>query len=292
MNHDIRIPPKRRTLGSRWRGLLHGIDAHVLRKRHATVHVPALDLRFKVGSDTIFSRSLIRYGGWEPGNSNHIVSLLRGHGDGLFVDVGANFGWFTGLFSLLAGERGQVVAIEPEPQNFALLSENVRMNGLRNVSLHAVPVGEKPKAVTMRLASRGNPGRHSIDEQVDGAAGATQLVTLDELLQPWPGRIALLKMDIEGYEIDALRGATATLARCDRVLVEYSPALLKRFGREPAEFFDLIRQAGLEFHVDRDGGLHRLDAAGVDALLRASVDDPDFQQDLFCLRPDVVQPHG
>lgn len=292
MKREIHIPPKRRTLGSRWRGLLHGIDAHVLRQRHATVHVPALDLRFKVGSDTIFSRSLIRYGGWEPANSNHVVALMRGQADGLFVDVGANFGWFTGLFSLLAGERGQVVAIEPEPQNFALLSENVRMNGLRNVSLHAVPVGEKPKAVTMRLASRGNPGRHSIAEQPDSAEGGTQLVTLDELLRPWPGRIALLKMDIEGYEIDALRGATATLARCDRVLVEYSPALLKRFGREPAEFFGLIREAGLEFHVDRDGGLHRLDAAGVDALLRSSADDPGFQQDLFCLRPDVVQPHG
>jgi FkbM family methyltransferase len=292
MNQDIRIPLKRRTLGSRWRGLMHGIDAHLLRQRYATVHVPALDLRFKVGSDTIFSRSLIRYGGWEPANSNHVVDLLRGHAGGLFVDVGANFGWFTGLFSLLAGEDGHVVAIEPEPNNFALLGENVRINGLRNVSLHAVPVGEKPKAVTMRLASRGNPGRHSIDEQVDGTGGATQLVTLDELLQPWPGRIALLKMDIEGYEIDALRGATETLARCDRMLVEYSPALLKRFGREPAEFFALIRAAGLEFCVDRGGGLQRLDAAGVDALLHASQDDHDFQQDLFCLRPGLEQSHG
>jgi FkbM family methyltransferase len=292
MSHDIRIPLKRRTLGSRWRGLTHFIDAHLLRERHAIVHVPALDLRFKVGSDTIFSRSLIRYGGWEPENSNHIVALLRGHSAGLFVDVGANFGWFTGLFSLLAGERGHVVAIEPEPQNFALLSENVRMNALQNVSLHAVPVGERPKAVTMRLAHRGNPGRHSID--TDGAAQGEgmQLVTLDELLQPWPGRIALLKIDIEGYEIDALRGATTTLARCDRILVEYSPAMLRRFGHEPAEFFELIGRAGLEFWVDQGGELRRLDAAGVDALLRSSADDPGFQQDLFCLRPGLGLSYG
>jgi len=292
MRSQIRIPAKRRTLGSRWRGLVHGIDAHVLRQRHAIVHVPALDLRFKVGSDTIFSRSLIRYGGWEPENSNHVAALLRDQSGGLFVDVGANFGWFTGLFSLLAGESGQVVAIEPEPQNFALLSENVRLNGLRNVALHAVPVGEKPKAVAMRLASRGNPGRHSIDDQVAADAGATQLVTLDDLLRASPGRIAMLKMDIEGYEIDALRGATETLARCDRMLVEYSPALLKRFGREPAEFFALIRAAGLDFCVDRGGELQRLDAAGVDALLRKSSDDAGFQQDLFCLRPDMGLSHG
>lgn len=45
MSHDIRIPLKRRTLGSRWRGLKHVIDAHLLRERHAIVHVPALDLR-------------------------------------------------------------------------------------------------------------------------------------------------------------------------------------------------------------------------------------------------------
>jgi hypothetical protein len=102
----------------------------------------------------------------------------------------------------------------------------------------------------------------------------------------------MLKMDIEGYEIDALRGASETLARCDRLLVEYSPALLRRFGREPAEFFDLIRQAGLAFCVDRGGALQRLDAAGVDALLRSSADDPAFQQDLFCLRPDMGLSHG
>ena len=83
--------------------------------------------------DPGISRQLLRYGAREPEQKFIIESTLK---PGMVAfDLGANLGYYTVMMARLAGERGRVYAVEPFPDNFRLLGENVRRNRLKNVQL-------------------------------------------------------------------------------------------------------------------------------------------------------------
>jgi len=83
-------------------------------------------------------------------------------------------------------------------------------------------------------------------------------VRLDDVLDAhgWGGAaVRLLKIDVEGYEPVALRGATRLLRRCEWALVEHSPRYMRQAGLDPAALTGLLADAGLEAHLVVDGGL-------------------------------------
>jgi len=82
------------------------------------------------GSEDEVSRTLIEEGIWEPYETDLVTRLLKP--GQVFIDVGANAGYYSLIASHLVGESGQVVAFEPEQTNFALLSENLKRLELTN----------------------------------------------------------------------------------------------------------------------------------------------------------------
>jgi len=241
-----------------------------------------LNARVSVGSRTLFARQLAKYRGYEAINSNWVLREFANAHGGLFVDVGANFGWYSLLFSTCAGPTGQVAAIEPDDANFALLRHNIEFNKLANVAALQVGVGASKGTAQLFELDRFNPGAHSV-RPVEGACSARtiELHRLDELLAPFPGHISLLKMDIEGYEIDALLGAEATLARTQNVLVEYSPRFLKACGHTPGTLLTMLSDLGLAPHFITEFGLRPTSVAGV---LQAVGDEPGCK----CWQTDLV----
>ena len=133
-------------------------------------------------------------------------------------DVGA----FQGLLTLFFASRAkQVVCFEPNTQNNKRLMENLQLNGIKNVSVRKVGVGSLQESKTM-VSSPLMPGGASVDgkmvagilEAGDGTVTEQiSIVTLDQEI-PSAGLPApdFIKIDIEGLEIEALRGAKATLA--------------------------------------------------------------------------------
>lgn len=125
------------------------------------------------------------------------------------LDVGGNLGTSAMLFSRLAGERGRVVSFEPVYVD--LLERNVRENGLRNVTVVPLAVGDHCGEVEFAVTDEG------IDSRIDpagrgGLRRTLPLVTIDEYCRrEGVDRVDFIKMDIEGAEEAALRGAERTL---------------------------------------------------------------------------------
>jgi len=164
------------------------------------------------------------------------------------VDVGANFG-LTALAAFSAvGSGGEVHAFEPHPRIFSFLVGNIELNGAQEVvTPYNLAIGER--AGTAYLTDM------RADDQNGVSPGATGLRVAMSTLDDAASRlasIALLKIDVEGYEPFVLRGATQTLARTACVYFESSDEKLAQHGSSLGEIVELL--AGHGFQVRRLGG--------------------------------------
>jgi FkbM family methyltransferase len=147
--------------------------------------------------------------------------------DWVVFDLGAN----VGMVSMLEAKRGaEVYAFEPNPGCFRRLLKNVLANGLDD-RIHAfnIAVGAEVGAGVMQVEKGGTTGGTVVFGGAAGQAGLVGVTTLDQIA-PAIGvsQIDLLKIDVEGAEVDALRGATRTLGMTARVILEYHSVALLR----------------------------------------------------------------
>lgn len=150
----------------------------------------------------------------------------------VFLDIGANVGWFTMVASTITGEGGQVHAFEPRLPTVDYLKRSIDLSGINTlVTVHTYGLAEAPRESTLAWepATR-NPG-HSYLVGTAAAVGAsieTQSVALCRLDDLKIGRVDLIKMDIEGAELLALEGAAKTIeVNRPTVLSEVYPQQLK-----------------------------------------------------------------
>ena len=184
----------------------------------------------------------------EPGMTRLFASFIQ---PGMVVvDIGAHIGIYT-LFALrqLSG-HGRVYSFEPTPKTFALLRDNVQVNGFlesgvarldqRAISDHA--------GTANFTAYAANSGHNSLFG--DAAVGETlsvETVTLDAALADEP-RIDVIKIDAEGSEPFVLRGMTGIVGRnpAIRIFVEFAPVHLRRAGIEPVQWYEELTEMGLK----------------------------------------------
>lgn len=196
------------------------------------------------------------------------------------LDIGAHVGYYSRLTARLVGPMGRVIAFEPHPRTYEILSRNV---------------ARFPNVITVRAALAEQEGTAELyDYLVMSASGSLhydetlrhlqqsqqsatdiaprinqdftmqrytiQTVTLDNALMTLGvKRIDMIKMDIEGAEISALRGMRDTLARSPgiQLIMEYNPHALKAFGHNPVEAIDEILTMGFSRvqAIEADGSL-------------------------------------
>jgi FkbM family methyltransferase len=132
------------------------------------------------------------------------------------VDVGAHVGQFTLIASEAVGPRGSVLAFEPDPRTFAYLDENVRRNGCRNVVCSRSALAQEAADSFLYLSDVSNVGCNSLRKTLRHSGGSIPVQTQrldDYVVAAGIERIDLLKVDVEGAELDVLRGAESLLAR-------------------------------------------------------------------------------
>ena len=129
------------------------------------------------------------------------------------VDIGANQGLYSLMFSRLVGETGTVIAFEPEPDMFAALETNISANSVSNVEHHRLALGSKSgEAMLSRSLINGGDNRLSSgDSDTASMKKLVRVVTLDEIAGE--RKIDFIKMDVQGWEWEAIRGMEATLRR-------------------------------------------------------------------------------
>jgi FkbM family methyltransferase len=157
-----------------------------------------------------------------------VVRALLREGDRV-ADVGANIGTYTRFLSEFVGPAGRVFAVEPVPPTFDLLRRNVHKLGLANVETIARAVAASPGRVAMEVPAYDTGGRNFYRASVTAAeargSGAYEVAaeTLDRLFGDED--LAFVKVDVEGAELECLRGAAALLrSRRPAWLVEVSEA--------------------------------------------------------------------
>ena len=186
-------------------------------------------LRFRVSVRDVVGRTILRRRAYEPVLTGWLLQRLGAGVPGVFVDAGANLGWFSLQAARIARVR-RVVAVEPDMANHALLRTNIEANRAGDrVSPVACALGAGPGLARLHAYKGSNLGRHSL--LVDHGQGGSwvPVLSLDGLLgalglagEP----VAAIKIDVEGYEPQVLAGAASALRRCESLVVELSPGLL------------------------------------------------------------------
>lgn len=196
------------------RTLLERISRGVVLKRRLPVEFGGL--RLLVSPD-----ASLKYWGYDLRKTdstllNTAKTIVR-PGDVVW-DVGANIGLFSFASAGLAGKRGQVLAIEPDPWLGDLLRRSVDLNegSICSVDVLRVAVGDQMGHAVLNIARRGRATNfisgYRPSTQAGGVRGEikVELVTLDGLLEKWTVPM-VVKIDVEGAEVAVLRGATRLL---------------------------------------------------------------------------------
>lgn len=179
----------------------------------------------------------------EPAVQDAIAQLVNdGH---VVYDIGANAGFYTVIAARLVGASGAVFAFEPLPANLALIEHNARINGFANVTVLPFAIGRTQARASFTLGFDSTRGGLSEVHAEPGTNGTIEVEvrSLDELISagllPAPD---VVKMDIEGAEVDALRGALTTLG-------ERRPSLLIEIHGTAAELEPLLTEQGYTCRV-------------------------------------------
>ena len=237
--------------------------------------------------DLLLSPGLILNGSHE----DDLVRFFAAHvqEDSRCLDVGANYGFFACLFGKYA-RRGKVVAIEPHPMVYELLRDNIQLNDVAAV-VAPLRAAVSDAAGKLQLFPRvGRSGNTSITQMPDaalavlGEAKAEPLrvdsLRIDDLLPQFDNRLDVIKLDVEGAEPLALRGARQTIAANPQlaIVMEWAPSQLRDAGFDAAEFLREIGDAGL---VAADLGPRGIEELSFDALLGL-----DYRAGILLRRPD------
>ena len=215
------------------------------------------------------SGALIYYQGYsEPETAAFIQSFLK---PGMvFYDVGAHIGEYVLLAAAAVTPSGFVHAFEPSPAMIEILESNVAGNRHTNVIVNETAVSDRegtctfdecvePAVSSMRSASR-----------FEGGSGRTlrmsrtvKAITLDHYAEGHGDRVDLIKIDVEGAELQVLQGATGILSRSPErtpcLIVEYSVENYSRFGYSGAEVVSLLERHGFGVWQIEGGRLESFD---------------------------------
>ena len=179
------------------------------------------------------------------------------------VDVGANIGIYSEFLSRCVGPTGLVHSFEPSPDNFRRLSAATRH--LSNVRLTQAAVGERSGESKLYISDKLNVDHRAYKADGDSRrAVPTDMVALDDYLKPGQ-RVDLIKMDIQGYELHALRGAQRVLRENPNInlLLEFWPAGLAQAGVSWEELIGMLQGSNMNLTLVRRGGLVPFDARDV-----------------------------
>jgi FkbM family methyltransferase len=196
---------------------------------------------------------------YEAGTTAVLIDALK-PGD-IFIDVGAHIGYFTLLASSLVGAQGRVFSFEPEERNHAALLNHLRINNTTNVLPHRWALGSGVGVTDLYIHPHMD-GAHStwnirprlFPKDQDKITSAPVFATsLDALFNGvYPTNIKAIKIDVEGFETEVLKGMQNLLnaVRVPVVVVEINETLLKECKTSEQEIRQMMTSRGYRIFAD------------------------------------------
>ncbi|MCG6533930.1 MAG: FkbM family methyltransferase [Syntrophales bacterium LBB04] len=164
------------------------------------------------------------------------------------LDIGANIGFYSTLFARLVGEKGNVIAFEPDALNFKHLSANTRK--FANVTAHQLACGDKTQELKLYLSDKFNVDHQTFDSGEGRKCVETQSVSIDDYLNN-NRKVDFIKIDVQGYDFYAIKGAIETIKNSPSLIIlgELWPYALNKAGVRPSEYLKLLESLGLSVQV-------------------------------------------
>lgn len=170
------------------------------------------------------------------------------------IDVGANIGTTTLTASLSVGDTGKVWSIEPHPRIYKFLIENLELNRITNVETINIALGNQASEITITNDRRDDMNR------VGTGSLSVKMDCLDELIMD-SENIALLKVDVEGYEKFVFEGAKKILKNANCIYFEISKTHFSWFEYKIYDLLELLLDKGFYlFRMQENGYLSKIDS--------------------------------
>ena len=211
------------------------IGAHILQTNHGFL------MKIDPSKDAGVELSLFQTGTYEKGTLYFIASCLN-RGD-CFIDIGANIGLMSIFASQCVGNPGKILAFEAHPETHELLLENIQLNKIENIKTFNFALGNETGKATIYDNWNVNRGGASLVIHAENSTGfEVDVKTLDEVIQN-DFQPKMIKIDVEGFEFQVLKGAANTIKNCKPILIiEFSVSRENQY--DPFEMIDFIESFG------------------------------------------------
>jgi FkbM family methyltransferase len=190
---------------------------------------------------------LLINGSYEPETQDLLLRVLPA--GGVLIDVGANIGTFTIPAAKHVRSSGCVIAIEASREVFNVLQKNIDTNRVKNVQLVCAAASATAGDVEFYPAPADHFGMGSRAPQFNAAPMTIPSVTLDSLVQSFSlSSVDLIKIDVEGFEVDVLKGATGLLNGKNPPLIifEFCDWAETRSGEDPGAAQRFLLECGFQ----------------------------------------------
>ncbi|MBK8268073.1 MAG: FkbM family methyltransferase [Planctomycetes bacterium] len=185
----------------------------------------------------------------DPAETALLKNLLK-TGD-CVIDIGANYGWYSTWMAKLVGPNGAVHAFEPTPPTMELLRRNCDANEVSGlIAFNRVGLSNAPGKATIHVPAQHGGASLKPYFNAPTTPYEIELITLDSYVEKKRlGDVALIKIDVEGSELPAMKGATKLLSAPNPPLwmLEISRNASREFGYTPEEMLAYLAQYGYQF---------------------------------------------
>lgn len=177
----------------------------------------------------------------------------------VLLDIGANVGFYTAVGAHVAGMEGQVIALEPDPENFRYLGETVRANGFHNVRCLQVAASDRAGSAQLYVSADNRGDNRLYSNELASGVIDVRATTVDLLLEELSiDHVDVIKIDVQGAEGWVLKGMRNTLlgSRALTLLTEFWPDGLRRTNTDPNQMLASLQDLGLDLsELLKDGSL-------------------------------------
>jgi FkbM family methyltransferase len=175
------------------------------RRPRTTLVAPVMDFKMRLNPNELVDSGLLFY---PQLYDRREIALLRRelHRGDVFLDLGANIGFYSLIAASCVGKSGRVVAIEADPEMFQILKENAAMNHFENIEAVCVGISDRVETLRLGVNMNGNRGSSSFLAHDQPKGVQVSCIPLSQVVKDRGiEAIAAAKVDIEGYGVKALR---------------------------------------------------------------------------------------
>jgi FkbM family methyltransferase len=174
------------------------------RKKRPPVVAPVLDFQMRLNPHEMVDGACLFYPQLYDRREVALIRRELREGD-VFLDLGANIGFYSLVASSAVGASGKIVSVEADPEMFNILKENIGLNGFKNIEPLCLGISDREETLRLGINMNGNRGSSSFlaDDQPNGIQ--VRCVPINEIIKERGiQKIAAAKVDIEGYGVKAL----------------------------------------------------------------------------------------